>query len=264
LARCRAKTSRGNQCRNNAIPGTHYCYLKSHGASNATLTKRLINFIRNHLIGFVSLGLGIAALLFYLHDKNITATSGLIKSDGTANRKYIAVGSTRFIVDSPDNIFLREGTQPLVSLRIENQKLYVSSTIRNKNGEIIAELKDNEWQLNENSYFDRNYNDQVLEVRDNSGNIVLQLANFGNVIHFAGIFNCKNGKTYALIPTGQSGAIMEMRPKGIELEHKIDPICEYPSDLHFGSCPGYDSLKELTQVSNSGGYRLGGSLEICK
>ena len=264
MARCKAKTSRGDQCRNNAIPGTHYCYLRSHGASNEAPTKRLVNFIFNHLVSIASLGLGVAVLFFYFHDRNTSATSGLIKSNGTASRKYIAVGSTRFIIDSPDNIFLREGTQPLVSLRIENQKLYVSTTIRNKSGEIIAELIDNEWKLNKNSYFDRNYNDQILEVRDNSGNIVLQLANFGNVIHFAGIFNCKNGKTFALIPTGQSGAIMEIRPQGIELEHRIAPICEYPSDLHFGSCPGYDSLKELTDVSNKGGYRLGGSLEICK
>lgn len=265
MARCKAKKVSGDQCRNNVIPGTDYCYLKSHGASNTTHTKRLINFLFNHrLITVVFLVLGIAPFLLFHHDKKISATSGLIKSDATASRKIIAVGATRFIIDAPDNIFLREGTQPLVSLRIEKKKLYVSSTIRSKNGDIIAELKDNEWQLNKNSYFDRNYNDQILEVRDNSGVIVLQIANLGNIIHFAGIFNCKNGKTYSLVPTGQSGAVMEIRPKGTELDIKINPICEYPSNLHFGSCPGYEVLKKLIQVSDSGGYRLRGSLEICK
>jgi len=91
---------------------------------------------------------------------------------------------------------------------------------------------------------------------------VLQVVNFGEVIHFAGIFHCKNRWTYALLPIGYSGAIMEIKPPGVELEYEIEPICEYPSETHFGDCPGLDSLKKLIKISGPG-YRLGGSLEIC-
>lgn len=264
MSRCKAKTKSGDQCRNNPISGTNYCYIKAHGATDVSILKRIFNYIRNHLIGVASLILGIVALVFYLHDKKIESTSGVLETDKTAKRKYIAVGGARFIIDSPDNIFLREGDQPIVLLRINNNRLFISFVIRDEQGDIIAELRDNEWKLNRNLYFDRNYNDQILEVRDNKGKVVLQVINFGEVIHFAGVFNCKNGKKFALMPDKQGGAIMEIRPQGVELEHTIEPICDYPSDKHLGSCPGFASLKKLSRIDSERGYRLGGSLEICK
>lgn len=267
MPRCQAKIRNGDQCRNNAIPGTNFCYLKSHGASQAALYKRFYNFLRNHLglsIGIIGLGIAVFSLHLYFQDKRLSSTVGLLKSNTNAQRKYIAVGSSRFIIDSPDNVFLREGDEPLVTLRTENEKLYVSAKIRSKEGELVAELKDNEWQLNKGAIFDRNYNDRCLEVRDRFGKVILQVVNFGKCIHFAGIFHCKNSKTFALIPIGKTGAIMEIRPPGVELEHEIVPICEYPSQHYFGQCPGFDDLKQLIDFSNSGGYRLGGSLEICK
>lgn len=82
--------------------------------------------------------------------------------------------------------------------------------------------------------------------------VVLQVVNFGEAIHFAGIFHRKNGWTYALLPIGYSGAIMEIKPPGVELEYEIDAICEYQSETHFGDCPGFDFLKKLIKISGPG------------
>lgn len=263
MNRCQAKAKSGDQCKNNAISRTNYCYLKSHCKENVKFYKRIINFIQNNWLPIGSLLLAILMLVFYLQDKNKESFTGVIESSTKANTKYIAVGATRFIIDAPDNVFLREGNDPLLSLKIVNNKLFVTTYIRDSKGELVAELVDNEWKLNINSIFDRNYNDQALEVRDGKGEIILQIVNFGDVIHFAGVFNCKNGKTFALIPTGESGAIMEIKPPGVDLQNKILPVFTYPSDLHFGECPGFDTLRKLVNKGGPG-YRLGGSLEICK
>lgn len=263
--RCKARTREGDQCRNNAIPGTEYCYIKSHGCQKILFHKRALNFVRNHWIGIfsviVTLVLAYIPLRYYFQDKRQTSLHGSLYSKKTANRKYIAVGCTLFIIDSPDDVFIRDGNDPVLSLKMINNKLYVSAIIRDNNGNLVAELKGNEWKLNRNSFFDRNYNDHVLEVRDRTGKVVLQVANLGEVIHFAGIFHCKNGWTYGLLPIGQAGAIMEIRPPGVELEYEIEPICNYPSETHLGESPGLRRLRQMIRVDGRG-YRLCGSLEI--
>lgn len=263
MGRCKAKTRTGDQCRNNAISGTDHCYIRLHGAGQVSFVKRASNYSINHWLDIVSLILGILALIYYFQDKNIETFTGSLKPPENAKGQILAVGVARFIIDSPDNVFLREGDQPLLSLKIENGKLLVGTIIRNSKGEIIAELSNNEWKLNRDSIFDRNYNDNALEVRDKTGNIVLQVVNFGYAIHFAGIFQCKNGRKYAFIPKNEFESFLEMTAPGEELKEKIRPIFEYPSELHFGSCPGIGELEELVK-KGSKGYILGKSLEICK
>jgi len=263
MPRCKSKTSQGKPCRNNAIPGTDYCYLKSHSASIATISERIKNYLLNHILSIIALALTVTALVFYFHDKKINATSGLIEADGIAKRKYIALGGALFSIDSPDNVFLRDGVKPQISLRVENQKLFVSSTVRDGNGEIIAELRDNEWDLNEGFYVDRNYTDQILEVRANSGDVILQVENFGEVIRIAGVFNCKNGHRFALAPFGKFGAMIVPEYQENQLDGIIDPICDYPSNLHLGSCLSSNAPKKLNQVDGRGSYILDKSLDLC-
>jgi hypothetical protein len=63
--RCKANTRSGDQCRNNAISGTSFCYIASHGGIQKTFPERAYNFIQNKWLGFslpgaVSLIIGIA------------------------------------------------------------------------------------------------------------------------------------------------------------------------------------------------------------
>lgn len=262
MPRCQGKTKSGDQCRNNALPGTNYCFLSAHGGSAASLPRRTGNFLRNNILAVVSLILGVTALFLWNADHKQARTGGRLSAVQAAGEHYIAVGATLFKIDAPDGVFLREGNEPVLSIRIEGGKLMVSATIRDAAGNLVAELTDNEWRLNVNNFFDRNYRSDLLEVRDQSGRVVLQVVDLGQVIHFAGIIHCRSGWSYALIPAGDSGAYMEIRPPGEPTERSIEPICRYPSQEHLGECPGLSRIKQIVRVGG-GSYRLLKPLEIC-
>jgi len=250
MKQCRAKTTDGNQCRNKAIPGTNFCYVKSHCAIPQSFPKRALNYFRNRLQGIATVVfLFTTAVGFYWHweDKKSHSISGVLKSfDGrSAQFPILSVGRNHVLLASPNGVFLSDGKEPLLSLKIEDTRLIVSTVIRNEKGDLIAELKDNEWALQQQpAIFDRNYTDNLLEVRDNAGNIALQVVDLGNTIHVAGIFHCRNGWTTVMGPFGR-GAAFDIRPPGVQAEYKITPICEYPSATHLRSCPGLKSLVTL-------------------
>ena len=229
--------------------------------------RRIWQHIRNHLGTYatlLSLVLGIASYAYYKLDKKITSLTGVISSPHSAQIKYLSVGSTRFIIDSPDGVFLKDGNQPVLTMSLNDGKLLISTTIRDTKGAIVAELVNNEWQVNKQNIFDRNYTDNALEVRDQSGKVTLQVVHFGDTIHLAGIFRCRNGWTNVFCPLAEGGAVVDMKPPGIEPEHSIQPIFEYPSERHFGSCPGLCSLEKLIIHGPGPAYRMGGALDICR
>jgi hypothetical protein len=277
MGRCTANTKSGNKCRNRSLPGTSYCHIKAHrSAKQENIGKRTGGFIRDHWIAIASLIASIVtivAFIFYLRDKKtevttgllnkkIEATTGVLNAPTSGEVKYLSVGTTRFVIASPDNVFLRDGESPVLSLRLVENRLLVSTTIRNAKGDIIAELRDNEWQLNKDSIFDRNYTDNALEVRDRQGKITLQAVHFGDTIHLAGIFRCKNGWTTVLGPV-EGGAVMDIKPPGEEAQYDISAICEYPSERHLSSCPGIEYLRTIVRHGDGPAYLLGGSLDLC-
>jgi hypothetical protein len=118
-----------------------------------------------------------------------------------------------------------------ITILIEDDQLKVSSIIRNKNG-IIAELIKNEWKINPNNSFDRNYSQNALEVKDNTGDIVFQVKHVGDRIQFQGKFYDVNGNAVGIGKDRSGrGGVITFRP---ELELRIEPIFKYPSDLHLG------------------------------
>jgi hypothetical protein len=139
-----------------------------------------------------------------------------------------------------------EGGDSLLSIRLLNGKLPVSTHVRDGGGNLIAEMKDNEWKHQEQpAIFDRNYTQDVLEIRDSTGKVVLQAANLGNTVDLAAIFHCKNGWTYMVGPIAGKGSAIELRRPDKPLRSEILPVCDYPSDRHLGSCPGIERLKQM-------------------
>ncbi|MFC2061448.1 hypothetical protein ACFLUV_02955 [Elusimicrobiota bacterium] len=124
-----------------------------------------------------------------------------------------------------------------LSIWKENNEIRVSSILRNEKGEIIAEIVANEWKVNEENSYDRNYNTHALEVRDKRGDVVLQVRLVEDKIQFQGKFYDKSGNGIAIVdPESREGiAIMEMTGEtNPELKNKIKPIFKYPSELHLG------------------------------
>jgi hypothetical protein len=265
--RCKGKTKFGDQCRNNAIPGTTFCYLRSHRAPGQTSLRIYWNFLWNHslsVVAVLSLLLAIIPLLLYIQDRKHDATSGVMTPSDEALPVYVSVGGSRFILaPSTGGVFLRDGNDPVISFRIAGGKMLVSTKIKNEKGDLIAELKDNEWVHQQRpAIFDRNYTDHVLEVKDARGKVALQVVDFGKTIHVSAIFRCHDGWNVLLGPRPAGGALFELRPPGVELQYEISPICEYPSDKHLGACPGADSLRPLA-LTEGAGILLSAALDIC-
>ncbi len=132
-----------------------------------------------------------------------------------------------------------------------------------RNGGVIAEMKDNEWKHQQPAIFDRNYTRDALEIRDKTGKVALQVANLGNTVHVAAVFHCKNDWTYMVGPIAGEGAAIELRRPGEPLTYEIPPICDYPSDLHFGSCPGIERLRQMASGPHTT-YQLHFPVHLCQ
>ena len=292
MTRCRGITRSGARCRNDAIKGKTYCGIASHKSRQVSTLRVLLSHLVSYqffgvVLAIVGIAIGIISYNAYLEDKKVQTTTGALQSSEKAEQRIIAIGSARLIVDSSDDILLRDGDDSLITVRMIDRKMYVSTVIRNMNGEIVAQLRDNEWHLNRRNYYDRNFNEQAIEVVNHSGKVVLQVVNLGDVIHLACMFHRKDGSPFALIPVGKYGALMAVRGSGppyvvlsssYMYENKeerlpdfgdspeIPKIFAYPSNLHLGSCPGLKDLTELIRMADSSskykGYRLGSSLDI--
>lgn len=121
----------------------------------------------------------------------------------------------------------------------EGGQLKVSTNIYDKRGNLVAELRNNEWRVNQNISFDRNFSNHALEVKDSSGDVVLQVRLVEDRIQIQAKFYGPNGEGVALgkgfDALGNPGGIMEVTgPRHPVLQMKIPPLFRYPSDLHLG------------------------------
>lgn len=114
-------------------------------------------------------------------------------------------------------------------------RLKVSTIIRNRTGAVVAELINNEWKVNKNNTFDRNYSKDALEVKDDTGDIVLQVRLLDDRIQFQGKFYDSQGNGFGLgkHPSGKGAIMVRCTPSDPGLDLKIEPIFKYPSDNHI-------------------------------
>jgi hypothetical protein len=268
MSRCQAHTRKGTLCRNNAMHGASFCYLTSHGASGAPVLKRVLNAIANHklllaIVGVVGSLASILSIKWYYADRAQAVFSGVLDARPIATRPYLSVGTTRFIVEEPNGVFLRDGGQPLLRFRLSEGALFVTTTIYDADGKLVAELHDNEWALNKNALYERNYTPNVVECKDNRGRVVLQVVHLGDTVHLAGTFRCRSGWTVVLGPIGMEGAVFDLRPPGVPNEYELPALCRYPSAAHLGECPGVPTLSASVRHGPGPAYLLKGSLDIC-
>jgi hypothetical protein len=137
MKRCQAKNKNGDQCRNNAIPGTNHCYLKSHGAGETSLFKRALNWILNNWAGtLLVIILGVAPIAISYHESKMKSTSGVLKIKQSAIKKQIAIGGIRIVLETENNVIVRDNGDPVLTVQLRENKLYVSSIIRGSDGEL--------------------------------------------------------------------------------------------------------------------------------
>jgi energy-coupling factor transporter transmembrane protein EcfT len=130
-----------------------------------------------------------------------------------------------------------------LSLTLVPDRLAVSMTIRDDHGKPVAELIGNEWQTAHKPVaWDRNYNDNSLEVEDETGDVVLQITVLSNKIRFQGKWYRNNGDRAYLIQSNgirrpRNYALMAFDSPGKRFgrgnpEFTIRPMFKYPSDRH--------------------------------
>ena len=103
MKRCQAKITTGDQCRNNAIRGTDYCYLRSHCAGCISWCRRAQNFISNkkYLISLIlALLIFITGITIDYYMRKKQAFYGIINTKDIACKKTLAIGGIRIILET--------------------------------------------------------------------------------------------------------------------------------------------------------------------
>jgi hypothetical protein len=125
----------------------------------------------------------------------------------------------------------------------EEGHVKVSILIRDQSGNAVAELVKNEWKINPQNSWDRNYSQDALEVKDSGGDIVLQVRALADRVQFqAKLYDSSgHGIGFGKIrgPDGKWGGAMELTdPAHPKLTLRIEPLFTYPSDQHLGELAG--------------------------
>jgi hypothetical protein len=125
-----------------------------------------------------------------------------------------------------------------ITIEVEGGQIKVSTKIRDKKGNLVAEIIKNEWKVNPDKSWDRNYSKDALEVKDPTGDIVLQVRIVKERVQFQAKLYDATGRGIGFGkmkgPNGWGGAIELTGPNHPKLTLKIEPIFKYPSALHLG------------------------------
>jgi hypothetical protein len=160
------------------------------------------------------------------------ATSGKL-SGGLENKTItypiLKVGTAEFVWKGPEGgpMFVI-GNDP-ITVWIENGELKVNLTLRDQSGSIVTKIVANEWQVNPNLIFDKNFDDKSFEVIDVKGDVVLQMVFDGTSVQFCGKFYQSDGRRI-----GIGNNVIEIRLPGQEMQLTFAPIFKYPSSEYPG------------------------------
>ena len=125
-----------------------------------------------------------------------------------------------------------------LQLRIRQDRLFISARIRDRSGHPVAEMWDNEWQVNNGNRFQRNFSPdgKALEIIDERGDVVLQFRIIDELVVLSAKYYDERGIPRAIgrTPGALTGSIVTGSPEESLDWFKIDRIFRYPSGLHFG------------------------------
>jgi hypothetical protein len=129
---------------------------------------------------------------------------------------------------------IRIGEDVLTVERLANGNVAVTTTVRDPSGKIIAEIVRNDWKLRPSLLWDRNFNASAVEVRGETGEVILQVRALPDRIQLQGIWHSATGRFFELVRSpdpNHAGGLAILRP---EQRVRIKPLFRYPSDQHLG------------------------------
>jgi len=114
----------------------------------------------------------------------------------------------------------------------------VTTTIRDGDGHIVADIKGNHWTIYPQFCADKNYTDSALEILDDSLHVVLQLQILNDRVRVQGEWWNNEGKGLRVVKSPveskPGGLVLILGPKDKKNDVLIKPIFRYPSKHHWG------------------------------
>lgn len=173
----------------------------------------------------------------------LNTSSGVLLSQAVGSSRKIEIGDSTAMIG-----FTGPNGTPLLrilkdsSLTVETVggRIAVSTRLQDASGRMVAEINRNEWKIRPSLIWDRNYNENSLEVRDEAGDVVLQVVVLPDRIRLQGLWREETGAFFEIVkspdPARPGGLFVIRRATGDPqiVPLKIKPMFEYPSDRHLG------------------------------
>lgn len=175
---------------------------------------------------------------FHLIQKTKPLLTGTLEIASIDPRKKftINVGTNSFITDYASMTrgfdlkrFINYGYDYPIKIKVEQGKLLISAWITDKEGKMVAQIVDNEWRLNPDNFYDRNFSNTAFEVIDKTKMPIFQIViKSNNEIDMGGIFYYPGGK---VVITSKSFMV---NPHDDAFKQEMRRIFKYPSDKFLG------------------------------
>jgi hypothetical protein len=148
---------------------------------------------------------------------------------------------SRLVNTGKDKTFFATEEGPLIKLYVIKNKLYVTTIIRNRNGNVIAAIEDNEWEMVSDDY-DYNNDDQAFELVSRGDRKVFFHVNLKDgAAQVGGFLLDKTGfgfftfTSYNAKGEKNGGMMNFIRDKDdLAAPNSIHPIFKYPRKTHLG------------------------------
>jgi hypothetical protein len=122
-----------------------------------------------------------------------------------------------------------KGFEYPIQIRSIDGKLSISAWINDAKGNMSAHIVDNNWEVNPDNFFDRNFSNYAVEVVDKDLVPVLQVEiKSGNYVYIGGLFYYESGKIL-VTPRGYFPD-----PSEEMFNEEVETLFVYPSDKHLG------------------------------
>jgi hypothetical protein len=217
------------------LVGLLFTFLKEGGLSNGT-----------RLLCQIVLTTAIVTLAWHLYfrDQYHEQRAAVSEGDLTPEKATLQGTATVQIGNGGGSFLFGSSLLPPWAYRVGLQVregasgVLLTTSIKDREGHLVVAVKDNHWTVYPPYCSDKNYTRNSLEVKDSSGEVVLQAVLIGSTVRLQGIWRDQfgggvelltdeNGKTFSVIQWSNAA---EERQK----EEQISPIFLYPSSQYWG------------------------------
>jgi hypothetical protein len=177
------------------------------------------------------------------HREGAAKTEGILippRGEKDDKRVLIRIGDSNAIIENqmenPEHapVFATDDSYVFVWRR--SGLYHISATIRDEDGKMVLQINDNHWSIGNYPVWDKNYNDNALEVKDAKGRVVFQIILLPDTVRFqARILNGYGQECEYRSEGNGLGAEIDISPNSNKPINKpIKPLFKYPSRDNWG------------------------------